>query len=115
MYLTTSLIPLLAAATLALPQSKLHRRAGFVILDLEIGQDTFTSDTEVAVPGSITLDQELISAFIAEVDGISDASSVSCQAYDADGNKIGAPFTASVTTTFDNGNLVEISTVTCTD
>lgn len=116
MYFTTVLsILAVAASVLAAPAEKITKRYVTAILQFEIDPDTFTSDTEVSVPGTVTVNEEMIQATIAEVDGSNDPDSVFCQAYNAYGNKIGDTFTLLNTTVFDNGNLVEISTVTCQD
>jgi hypothetical protein len=113
----TSILSLLAisAAVFAAPAENLSKRSVSAILQFEIDPDTFTSDTEVSVPGSVTVNEEMIQATIAEVDGSNDPNSVFCQAHDANGNNIGDTFTLLNTTVFDGGNLVEISTITCKD
>lgn len=110
MYLPTVLSFLLATA-LAAPS----KRSVSAILQFEIALDTFTSDAEVNVPGTVTVNEQLIAATIAEVDGTNNIESIFCQAKDANGEKIGDVITIANTTTFNNGNLVEISTIACKD
>jgi hypothetical protein len=88
--------------------------AGTAILQFEIDQDTFTSNTEISVPGSLTINKQLIAATVAETDGIADPSTVSCQAFDGT-TKVGVPFNTSQFTTFANRQLTFIESITCSD
>ncbi|KAI9688646.1 MAG: hypothetical protein M1822_001003 [Bathelium mastoideum] len=103
----------LVLPVLALAAPKYQQEVGSAILQFEIDQDTFTSDTEIVVPGTLIVDQQLIKATIASVSGIADENAVSCQALDANDYPIGVPFTLEAFTTFDNGNLVEVGTIEC--
>lgn len=88
--------------------------AGTAILQFEIDQDTFTSNTPIEVPGSLTINKQLIAASVATTDGIDDPTAVSCQAFN--GNvKVGEPFTTLHTTTFANRQLTLITSITCSD
>lgn len=105
----------LVLPALALAAPKYQHKVGSAILQFEIDEDTFTSDTEIAVPGTLNVNLQLIGATIAEVSGIANESSVACQALDANDNPIGTPFTLETFVTFDNENLVEVDTIECYD
>lgn len=104
-------LSLLAASAFGSPILE-SRASGQAILQFEIDQDTFTSDTPIAVPGTLTLNQQLIGATIAEVTGISNTNAVSCQAFDGN-KKVAEPFTLNHFTIFNNNNLVEITEIQC--
>ncbi|KAJ9144209.1 hypothetical protein NKR23_g6116 [Pleurostoma richardsiae] len=100
------ILGLFAAAASAAPN------AGQAILQFEIDPDTFTSDTPIAVPGTITVDQSLIAATIATVSGVADPDDVQCQAFNGN-TKVAEPFTLEHFTTFNGGAKVLITTITC--
>ncbi|KAF2236832.1 hypothetical protein EV356DRAFT_497762 [Viridothelium virens] len=104
----TLMLPVL---TIASPQY--HHEVGSAILQFEIDQDTFTSDTTIAVPGSLKLNEQLIGATVAEVSGIANENAVKCQALSADDRPIGMPFTLETSVTLDDGQKVEVDTIEC--
>lgn len=91
----------------------LPRASGSAILQFEIDQDTFTSDTPIGVPGTITLNQNLIGATIAEVSS-SSLDGTSCQAFNG-ATKVGAPFTLTTFVDFAGGNFAFVETIQCKD
>lgn len=102
---------ILPALVLAAP--KYHHKVGSAILQFEIDQDTFTSDTKIAIPSTLEINQRLIGATIASVSGVANEDAVSCQALDANDNTIGDPFNLATFVDFDNGNLIEVDSIEC--
>jgi len=109
--LLTSLAALLAPLALAAPAT-----AGTAFLQLQIGFDTYTSDTEIAVPGELVFEdgaRSLIGATIGDVSGVADERALTCQAF-AGEEPVGEPLTLfGEFTVFDFGELVDVTRFTC--
>ena len=109
--LAISLAELLMPITSAAPAT-----AGIATLQFEIDFDTYTSDTEISVPGELTFEdggRQLMGATIADVSGAADERAVTCQAFNGQ-EPVGEPLTLfGEFTMFNFGEFVTITGVTC--
>lgn len=110
---TSALVAIIGLLSTASAAVLVARAGGSAILQFEIDQDTFTSDTPIDVPGTITIDQNLIGATIAEVSS-SSLDGTSCQAFNG-ATKVGAPFTLTTFVDFNAGQFAFVETITCED
>jgi hypothetical protein len=84
--------------------------AGTARVELEIDNDTFIQ-SNVAVPGTLNRNTNLVSARIAKVSGVNNQNGVTCQAFN--GNRaVGGAFTLNKRVKFNN---VRISKITCSN
>jgi hypothetical protein len=106
----TTVLALLLTAVSASPI--IEARAGQAILQFEIAPDTFTSNTPIAIPGTLNKDQKLVGATIATTSGVSNPAKISCQAFNGD-QKVGSPFTTNTFVRFNGGKAVQTTKITC--
>lgn len=118
--LLSSLVSLAAAApiTPAFSSQSQDNSTASAILQFEIDNDTFTSNTRIDVPGKLSFADRprqltVIAAGIATTRGIADPYSVRCQAFDAEGEKIGPQFGNDNPTSLAGGKKVAVNEIYC--
>ncbi len=115
-----SIISAILISSLAAAAPLKPRQNNFVNIQLETEADTFVQE---AIPlgqrVSTASNKRLASGIDAEIQGVSglsDASGVSCQAFDSTGKPLGAPFTINTNARFSNDNQpVQIAAYECQD
>lgn len=126
--ITTAIVAIFTTlATLAVAAPLLANPAGVepqwvwgsAILQFEIDDDTFTSNTRIKVPGSLQFHDYnrpllAISATIATTENITNPAAVRCQAFDKHGRAaVGPAFGNEELVRLAEGQRIEIGMITC--
>ncbi|KAL8380831.1 hypothetical protein RB595_005226 [Gaeumannomyces hyphopodioides] len=116
---TAALAALFATLAAAAPTPVESRQAkGTAILQFEIDNDTFTSNTKINVPGTLQFNNaqrplRVIAATVATTQNIANPAAVRCQAFDKQGKAVGPKFGNDKLVKLAGGKKVEVGKITC--